>query len=475
MIHKCSFVQNLYLYKIRVIVRGNYMEKKKKKSFDITNLSIRQHILDSVTNGISYIKEIEKKGDYSKFERYDLLDIYSKTKVSNLEIRGFGYNTYRILVERLLSVENAESSLEDELKLIEEKEKSETVGLKHIIYQANSVPPKNPIEISEELIIRASTKEELEHYKDMPDILRMFGLRATQKLTIIEWYFSVDMSKEPKLILRIGGEADGEKLAELPISDKNSVYMETQRKQYELLNTCFKLGGNGNFIPVYITEENINPYYFGTKPNYIDVTDLTGKKRIGVNFTNPQILEKIQMFYSKLSKFIKMDIGPIIIATSRLLSIQSPTKSLLDKYIDASILLEALLLPGIDQELKFRTSLRAALLMGKNEEESNKIFDIIKEAYDIRSKIIHGVTKEIDVKKAFPQIFFQLCYNIYLRCLDVYDSESYIKQDYYNKEYQMIFDKIDRSIFHYPKKTIEDVLGLRFVFYEIMEKLDAKK
>ncbi len=451
------------------------MTKNKKKSFDLTDPSIQQHLLDSVTQGISYIKKIEEKEEYNTSERYDLLDIYSKTKASHLEIRGFGYNTYRILVERLLTVENVESSLETELKMIEEREKSETVELKHIIYQANSIPPETQVKISEDLIIRAPTKDEFDRYKDMPDILRMFGRHATQKLTIIEWYFTVDMSKEPKITLRLGKDVEGEKLVELPFPNKKSAYMKTQTKQYGLLYSSFKLSGNGNFIPVYIIEENVNPYYYGTKPNYIDVTDLTGKRRIGVNFSNPKVLEKIQLFYSKLSKFIRRDIGPINLATSRLLSIQSSTKNILDKYIDASILLEALLLPGIYQELKFRISLRAALLMGKDEEESNKIFDIIKESYNIRSTIVHGTAKEIEIKSASPQIFFQLCYNIYLRCLDVYDPESYVEHGYYSKKYALIFDRIDRSVFHCTKKTMEDILGLKFVFYEKMKKLDANK
>ena len=451
------------------------MSQNKNKVFDVIDPHIRPDMIDSVLEGIKYIKQRKKEEEDYNLAGTDVLEVYANTKISKRRIRGFGSNSFGMLVKRLFKEDNLELTLETELQLIYQKESSNTQNLKHTIYQANSTPPKEKFQLSDNITIRPPTEEEIKHYQEMSHVSRMFAYFVPEKLTIIEWFFSVDLSKGPKFTVRFGGDSEtGEKLVEMPVTDKKSDYMEKQRKQYELMNACFQLGGKGNFVPVFIQEEDINPYTLGHKPEYIDVSDLTGKRRIGINFSNHKIVEKIQAFYSKLSNFVTKDIGPIIIATSRLLSIRSSTKNILDKYIDASILLEALLLPGIEGELKFRTSLRAALILGENEEESNNVFDVIKEAYDIRSKIVHGSAKEIEIKKAAPQFLFQMCYHIFLRCLDIYDPDSYSKEGRYNRNHSQIFNLIDRSVFRIPKKPIEDVLGLRFAFHETLRKLEEK-
>jgi hypothetical protein len=61
--------------------------------------------------------------------------------------------------------------------------------------------------------------------------------------------------------------------------------------------------------------------------------------------------------------------------------------------------LEALFLKdGEIGELSYRLSLRAAYFLGKTKEERKKIFHLIKNGYNLRSKIIHGLRKKAEYK-----------------------------------------------------------------------------
>jgi hypothetical protein len=65
-----------------------------------------------------------------------------------------------------------------------------------------------------------------------------------------------------------------------------------------------------------------------------------------------------------------------------------------DKLIDYAISLEALLLSCIGKkeigELKFRLALRGAKLLGQDGAERTRIYRRLKDAYDVRSDIVHG-------------------------------------------------------------------------------------
>jgi hypothetical protein len=60
-----------------------------------------------------------------------------------------------------------------------------------------------------------------------------------------------------------------------------------------------------------------------------------------------------------------------------------------NKIIDFLIAFEALYLEGMD-ELGYRLSTRAAVLLGENDAEAAKVKEVIVEAYGLRSKIVHG-------------------------------------------------------------------------------------
>ena len=63
---------------------------------------------------------------------------------------------------------------------------------------------------------------------------------------------------------------------------------------------------------------------------------------------------------------------------------------LLDRIIDYMIGLEAMYLPDGNEELSFRLSLRAALLLYSDPLERKEIYNFLRKMYKVRSNIVHG-------------------------------------------------------------------------------------
>jgi len=76
-----------------------------------------------------------------------------------------------------------------------------------------------------------------------------------------------------------------------------------------------------------------------------------------------------------------------------------------DKLIDHITAFEALYLKGAGEELGYRLALRCAYFLGKDEGERKKIFEILKGAYNARSKIVHGEPVQ---SKSFNKIINKL-------------------------------------------------------------------
>ena len=78
-----------------------------------------------------------------------------------------------------------------------------------------------------------------------------------------------------------------------------------------------------------------------------------------------------------------------------------------DKLIDYMIALEALFLKKDENnELTYRLALRTALFIRSKKEEINQIRKVIKRAYNIRSKIVHGsgIINSLDLQELTPTI-----------------------------------------------------------------------
>ena len=82
-----------------------------------------------------------------------------------------------------------------------------------------------------------------------------------------------------------------------------------------------------------------------------------------------------------------------------------------DRLIDYVIALEALYGNEID-ELRYRLSLRAAILLGTGMEDTGFIRELISESYKLRSKIVHGkpvkpirvIDKEVTLNELVSQL-----------------------------------------------------------------------
>lgn len=88
--------------------------------------------------------------------------------------------------------------------------------------------------------------------------------------------------------------------------------------------------------------------------------------------------------------------GSLGLVLDRLDSVYS-RRSPQDQLIDLWVALEALLLPDIREELRFRSSLRLAHLLGDDPGRKKEIFDLAMDSYVVRSKVVHGASKETDL------------------------------------------------------------------------------
>ena len=61
-----------------------------------------------------------------------------------------------------------------------------------------------------------------------------------------------------------------------------------------------------------------------------------------------------------------------------------------DSFLDLMITLENLFLKGTHQELSYKLSMRMAYILGKDKKDRINIYRFIKDAYNLRSKIVHG-------------------------------------------------------------------------------------
>ena len=71
--------------------------------------------------------------------------------------------------------------------------------------------------------------------------------------------------------------------------------------------------------------------------------------------------------------------------------------TLTDKFIELRVALEALFLNDCKGEFQYRLATRGALYLGENFKERKEYYDILRDAYNIASKAVHG--EEVNIKK----------------------------------------------------------------------------
>ena len=119
-------------------------------------------------------------------------------------------------------------------------------------------------------------------------------------------------------------------------------------------------------------------------------------------------VENLKTFWSKF-KSLNIQNYQFLDVAIRRFNFSYERKLSEDKLIDYITAFEALYLKGVEKELGYRLALRCACFLGKDGEERKKIFEILKSAYDARSKIVHG--KPIE-SKSFKKLLNKLNLNL---------------------------------------------------------------
>lgn len=119
--------------------------------------------------------------------------------------------------------------------------------------------------------------------------------------------------------------------------------------------------------------------------------------------TNDDV-ESLKAFWSKF-KSLNIQSYPFLDVTIRRFNFSYDRRFLEDKLIDFITAFEALFLKGVEGELSYRLALRCAYSLGKDGDERKRVFEILRNTYDARSKIVHG---EPIQSKSFNKILNKL-------------------------------------------------------------------
>ena len=123
---------------------------------------------------------------------------------------------------------------------------------------------------------------------------------------------------------------------------------------------------------------------------YWDVSSHGGGKVYGSRYElTDKDVENLKEFWNKFKSLNTQRLSSLDVAIRRF-NFSYERRLPEDKLIDYITAFEALYLKGAREELGYRLALRCAYFLGKDEEERKRIFEILKGAYDVRSKIVHG-------------------------------------------------------------------------------------
>lgn len=112
-------------------------------------------------------------------------------------------------------------------------------------------------------------------------------------------------------------------------------------------------------------------------------------RRGGPYVLDQKISQRLESSWPHLRKIMEAKRHDLRIPAQRLL-IGGERVRMDDAIIDYAIGLEALLLKDANTELSYRFALRGANILALSSGEKERIFDQLRDFYDIRSKIVHG-------------------------------------------------------------------------------------
>ena len=126
----------------------------------------------------------------------------------------------------------------------------------------------------------------------------------------------------------------------------------------------------------------------------LETTNAPGQQ----SHVNGSRVDEIQLVYEGLAEFSRE--FPVAFSRFQATGYRATSD---DQVIDASIVMENLLLPEENQELAYRFAVRLACLLGTNSSERRSWFETARELYKLRSALVHGDAKQIDKIKARSQ------------------------------------------------------------------------
>jgi hypothetical protein len=112
---------------------------------------------------------------------------------------------------------------------------------------------------------------------------------------------------------------------------------------------------------------------------------------------------ELAKLYDRLSRLRGDESAAVTRAVERLCRSRNHV-SAVDRAIDLGIAIEMTMLHGIDDrsELKYRTAVNGAWLLGKTPSDRERIFKVLREAYNARSKAVHS--GQLPAKKDYGAI-----------------------------------------------------------------------
>jgi len=168
-------------------------------------------------------------------------------------------------------------------------------------------------------------------------------------------------------------------------------YAKEARDQIEKAITIFRLFKGElvgfNLIVGRLSEQEIYAYHAVTYFHYnlwTSPESPLSKRNFVINRTD------VEAFQSFFDEFGQISFQPFELAIEYFNKSYIEPYTPRDSFLDLMVALENLYLKGITQELVYRLCLRISYLLGQNYEKRKTTFDLMKDAYEKRSKIVHG-------------------------------------------------------------------------------------
>lgn len=253
----------------------------------------------------------------------------------------------------------------------------------HLTYEVlaplSGIAIKQPIELTQNLQICCVNQSDLS--------LLLENESINEKHLFQRSFWAIKTNYKLPKILGDNAEIDLEK------AKKNNICRENANDNIQKVLMCLRLFGLANVYPIFIIHRtkpwiftDVKQYPVSCYPEEKFEVDYGSFEEDFVNFWKTFNSDTVSKF-----KFISI--------ASKRFSYAHERKAWEDKIIDLLIAAEAIFLSGSEGELSFQLALRASLLLGKDFQTRKTVFEDMKLAYKLRSKIVHGSMVESVIKQ----------------------------------------------------------------------------